>query len=107
MAARTSSRIALSLLSPQWADVGRHGHERANEVGAAHDADDFSVAHDRHALDTLAFEQLRDIGDRTCFSHRRDVGSHHVPDLPRVLLDILAREFTSWTQQARATTSAV
>ncbi len=77
---------------------GRHLRPRAqrlahhaDQVGAAHDADQHLAAQHRHAADVAAFHDLRHLLDRRVLAHRHHVAGHHVLDLEAVGLDVFFR----------------
>ena len=56
--------------------------EAAQQVGAADDADELAVAHDRHALDVIGGQHMRDLAHRRALARGDDRRRHDVAHAP-------------------------
>src|SRR5215467_11393880 len=62
-------------------DASDHGSKRLDQIRTADDANEFSVFHNRDALDPLAFEESRDLRERRFLSDRNHATGHDLADL--------------------------
>ena len=63
------------------------------QVGAADNAHERLFVQDRHPLNVMFFEQLRDFRQRGVWVHRHNVATHHVTGHTAMGLDVVSLHF--------------